>query len=105
MSVPHDGSDIAVFANRIANIARAVTHLNTTNIRDLECDSRPLQDISKAFGNLEGFSITTVIESDETLIPGTGKYVLVGIPLRISHLSPLTDFESSICYISKDKPW
>ncbi|KAH0536108.1 hypothetical protein FGG08_006994 [Glutinoglossum americanum] len=77
MSVPHDGADLALIADRLATIAKVVTRLNTINLGDLRRDTRPLQDISKAFGNLEGFSIRTVVESDETRIPGTRNYVMV----------------------------
>src|SRR5438876_10841279 len=93
MSVPHDISDVAVFGNRLAIIVNTVTNVNMTYLRDLERDSRTLQDISKAFENLEGFNIATVTESNETRIPSTTKYILVGILWRICRLSLLTDLK------------
>lgn len=105
MGVPHGGSDLAVFATRLTTIANVVTRMNTTNLRDLERDSRPLQDISKAFGNLEGFNIATVTEADETRIPGTSKRVLVGLLLRISGSSPLINYGGGAYFISKAESW
>ena len=106
MGVPHDGSDHVAFARRHVNIAKngdSSKHDISRRIRArFVSSSRHLQVF---FGNLEGFSITTVIESDKTLIPGTTQHILVCILPRVSYSSPLTDFENSTRYISKAKPW
>lgn len=77
MGVPHDGADIAKLAKRVGKIAQVVGDLNKTNIKDLVRDSRPIQEVARAFGFLEGFSVVTVTESEKTSIPHTKKSVLV----------------------------
>ena len=84
MGVPHDGADAAKLASRIGGIARVFCDLNRINLKDLERDSRPLQDISQSFSYLEGFDIITVMESKETAIPGTGTSILVSVPGSVS---------------------
>ena len=80
MGVPHDGADAAKLASCIGGIARVFCDLNRIDLKDLERDSRPLQDISQSFSYLEGFDIITVMESEKTAIPGTGTSILVSIP-------------------------
>ena len=79
MGVPHDGADAAKLASRIGDVAKVFCNLNFINLRDLERDSRPLQDISLSFSFLEGFDIITVMESEKTVIPGTTTSIMVRI--------------------------
>ena len=78
MGTPHDGADAAKLASTIANIANTITTLNTNNIKTLERDSVPLQEISRSFGFLKDLRVITVIESDKTRIPYINAYTLVG---------------------------
>ena len=80
MGVPHDGADAAKLASRIGGVARVFCDMNRINLKDLERDSRPLQEISHSFSYLEGFEIITVMESEKTAIPGTGTSILVSVP-------------------------
>ena len=77
MGVPHDGADAAKLASRIGDVAQVFCNLNLVNLKDLERDSRPLQDISQSFSYLKGFEIITVMESEKTFIPGTTTSILV----------------------------
>jgi hypothetical protein len=77
MGVPHDGSDAAILARRVANILDLFIAQNTLNLADLEKESKPLQDTARAFGHLQGFEIITVMESKETMIPYVNRSVLV----------------------------
>lgn len=76
MGVPHDGADIAQLAKRIGCIAQAYFDLNPTNLKELVRASRPVQSIARAFGDMQGFSVVTVTESEKTPMP-TKKSVLV----------------------------
>ena len=80
MGVPHDGADAATLASRIGDVAKVFCDLNLINLKDLERDSRPLQDVSQSFSYLDGFDIITVIESERTVIPGTTTSILVSSP-------------------------
>jgi hypothetical protein len=80
MGVPHDGADSAKLAGRIDDVAQVFFDLNLINLKDLERDSRPLQDISLSFSFLDGFDIITVMESERTAIPGTTRSILVRTP-------------------------
>ena len=82
MGVPHDGADAAKLASRIGNVAQVYCNLNLINLKDLERDSRPLQDISLSFSFLDGFDIITVMESEKTVIPGANSSILVSTPGR-----------------------
>ena len=86
MGVPHDGSDAAKLASRIGDVIQVFCSLNLINLKELERDSRPLQDISRSFGFLNSFDIITVMESEKTIIPGTKKSTLVSTPRSISGL-------------------
>lgn len=77
LGTPHDGADAAKLASTLANIANSITTLNTNNLKTLQRDSVPLQEISRSFGFLVNLKIVTVIESDETRIPYTNAYTLV----------------------------
>jgi hypothetical protein len=79
MGVPHDGADAANLANRIGDVAQVFVNLNQISLEELRRDSRPLQDIAVSFGHLHGFQIITVMESEKTVIPRTGKSILVSI--------------------------
>ena len=80
MGVPHDGADAAKLASRIGDVVRVFCNLNLINLKDLERDSRSLQDISLSFSFLDGFDIITVMESERTVIPGTSASILVSVP-------------------------
>ena len=77
MGTPHDGADAAKLASTLANIANSITTLNTNNLKTLQRDSVPLQEISRSFGFLKDLKIVTVIESNETRIPYINAYTLV----------------------------
>ena len=80
MGVPHDGADSVKLASRIGDVAQVFCNLNLINLKDLERDSRPLQEISLGFSFLDGFDIITVMESEKTVIPGTTTSILVSAP-------------------------
>lgn len=77
MGVPHDGADIAQLAKRIGTIAQAYFNLDATNLKELVRDSRPIQNIARAFGEIQGFSVVTVIESEKTKMSATRKSLIV----------------------------
>ena len=85
MGVPHDGADAAKLASRIGDVAKVFCNLNLINLKDLERDSRSLQEISQSFSFLNDFDIITVMESERTVIPGTTTSILVSAP-RSVHL-------------------
>jgi hypothetical protein len=80
MGVPHDGADAAKLASHIGDVAQVFFKPNLVTLKDLERDSRPLQDISWSFSLLKGFDIITIMESEETTIPGTATRMLVSKP-------------------------
>ena len=90
MGVPHDGADAAKLATCITGIAQVFCDLNRINPKDLERESRLLQDISHSFSHLEDFEIITVMESEKTAIPGTGTSILVSAPGSASWPTLLT---------------
>ena len=77
MGVPHGGADAAKLASCIGDVAQVFCNLNRIALKDLERDSRPLQDISLSFSFLDCFDIITVMESERTVIPGTTASILV----------------------------
>lgn len=78
MGVPHDGADIAQLAKRIGTIAQAYFGLNATDLKELVRDSRPIQNIARAFGEIQGFSVVTVIESEKTNMPTRKSLIVSG---------------------------
>ena len=77
MGTPHDGADAAKLASTLAHIAESVKTINREQLDMLKRDSESLQEISRNFGFLDNLKIVTVIESNKTRIPYTGKYILV----------------------------
>lgn len=84
MGVPHDGADIAQLAKRIGTIAQAYFGLDATNLKELVRDSRPIQNIARAFGEIQGFSIVTITESEKTAMP-TRKSLIVSLKTFMSY--------------------
>ena len=68
MGVPHTGADEARLAAVVANIARLSFNVNRAHLDDLNRGSRFLQELARAFSQLEGFDIITVCESEKTPI-------------------------------------
>lgn len=68
MGVPHDGADIAQLAKRVGTIAQVYFDLNATNLKELVRNARPIQNIARAFGEIQGFSVVTITESEKTVM-------------------------------------
>lgn len=82
MGVPHDSADIAQLSKRVGCIAQAYFDLSPTTLKELVRDSRPLQGIARAFGEIEGFSVVTVTESDKTFMPSKKSVLVSTKPFR-----------------------
>lgn len=78
MGVPHDGADIAQLAKRVGTIAQVYFDLNATNLKELVRNARPIQNIARAFGEIQGFSVVTITESEKTSMP-TRKSLIVSV--------------------------
>lgn len=78
MGVPHDGADIAQLAKRVGTIAQAYFDLNATNLKELVRNCRSIQSIARAFGEIQGFSVVTITESEKTAMPNR-KSVIVSV--------------------------
>lgn len=78
MGVPHDGADIAQLAKRVGAIAQVYFDLNATNLKELVRNARPIQNIARAFGEIQGFSVVTITESEKTAMP-TRKSLIVSV--------------------------